>query len=254
MNLESYLLILSAAFTASIAHCIGMCGGIVLAFNAKKLSHAKILQIISNILYFLGRMCGYIIIGIIFSIISKSLSFGTTSQGIVFIVLGILLFFVAFTTTFMPKFSNIIPTNYRWYKKFFFYCFHSSNVSSSFVIGILNGFLPCHLVYMFAIKAADSMNVWHAILTMIVFALGTFLPLFLVGVFSANLMNSKFRWICLRISFLIMIYFSCISVYKGSMMLRGDTMHHNHSMDMSDMPHTMHDSEDLPAHIHMHHD
>ena len=59
MNFHDYLLLLSAAFFASLSHCVGMCGGIVVGLNMRQFDSSKILQALANILYFFGRMCSY---------------------------------------------------------------------------------------------------------------------------------------------------------------------------------------------------
>lgn len=233
MNLYSYALILSAAFMASLYHCMGMCGAIVLYINMNQ-SLSKFAQILSNVIYFFGRMLGYITIGIIFYIIGKSFVFSHTANAITLIVLGILLFVLSFFTTFYPKaLSKLLPnSDYVWYKRIFSALLDKRGMLRNFVIGILNGFLPCHLVYMFALKASASDNIIHAICTMIAFACGTFLPLFLFGILSIGAINSKYRHIAMKISFVIMAYFSFMSIYNGILALRNtaDSTHMHHHM------------------------
>ncbi len=258
MGFESYLLLLSAAFFASFSHCIGMCGGIVVGLNMRQFNHSKSLQVFANILYFCGRMCSYVIIGLCFVIIGKSFGFSQTAQAIIFIVLGILLFITAFIITFYPKIlGNVTPSgNYAWYKKAFYNALHARSIFGFFIVGILNGLLPCHLVYMFAIKAADSLNIWYTIISMLVFSLGTFLPLFLVGLFSQQFLHSTLRRFFLYIAFIIMSYFAFINIYKGVQLLLEPENAVQHQHDMSHMqnkdnhagmphidsnPHTLHE-------------
>lgn len=242
MSFESYLLLLSAAFFASLSHCVGMCGGIVVGLNMRQFDHSKILQALANILYFCGRACSYMVIGLCFVLIGKTFGFSQNAKAYIFIVLGILLFGAAFIITFYPKaFGNIAPSgNYSWYKKAFKSAMSGQGIGGFFIVGILNGLLPCHLVYMFAIKAADSLSVWHTILGMFVFSLGTFLPLFLVGFFSQQLFHSKMRRFFLYLAFIIMSYFAAMNIYKGVQMLQGaEDMHHHttHNAAHHDMNH-----------------
>lgn len=266
MDAWSYLLLLSAAFFASLSHCVGMCGGIVVGLNMRQFDSSKILQALANILYFFGRMCGYIIVGLCFVLIGKSFGFSETGKSIIFIMLGILLFITAFIVTFRPKIiGNITPSgNYSWYKKAFHNAMHSKSIAGFFIIGILNGFLPCHLVYMFAIKAADSLSVWHSILSMIVFSFGTFLPLFLVGFFSQQLFHSTFRRIFLYIAFIIMCYFAIHSIYNGITLLQNprDMKHHDMthiqhnqamSIDSNTLESNLMDSSALDSNPHLNH-
>ncbi|MDY5949811.1 MAG: sulfite exporter TauE/SafE family protein [Helicobacter sp.] len=259
MNFHDYLLLLSAAFFASLSHCVGMCGGIVVGLNMRQFDSSKILQALANILYFFGRMCSYMFIGLCFVFIGKSFGFSQTAKAIIFIVLGILLFITALIITFYPKMlGNVTPSgNYAWYKKAFHNALHSKSIAGFFIIGILNGLLPCHLVYMFAIKAADSLSVWHAMLSMFIFSLGTFLPLFLVGFFSQQLFHSTMRRVFLYIAFIIMSYFAFSNVYKGVQLLQGHNPMHHESHDS--MSHEKHNDMQMPSidsnsHSHHHHE
>ena len=53
MNSIDYTLIISIAFLGSFGHCVGMCGGIVIAYSAKKINNSctKTHQAISHLLY-----------------------------------------------------------------------------------------------------------------------------------------------------------------------------------------------------------
>lgn len=254
MDFHEYFLLLSAAFFASLSHCVGMCGGIVVGLNMRQFDNSKILQALANILYFFGRMCSYMFIALCFVFIGKSFGFSQTAKSIIFIVLGLLLFITAVIITFYPKIlGNVTPSgNYKWYKKAFHYALGSENIAGFYIIGILNGLLPCHLVYMFAIKAADSLSVWYAILNMFIFSLGTFLPLFLVGFFSQQLFNSSMRRVFLYIAFVIMSYFAYSNIYKGIQLLQeSNSINHESHQSMSHGTHK--DIHTLDGDSHLNH-
>lgn len=59
-------------------------------------------------------------------------------------------------------------------------------------IGILNGFLPCGLVYMAIMAAITVGSVFHGILYMILFGFGT-LPMMMALGFGGNLVSARFR-------------------------------------------------------------
>ena len=107
---------------------------------------------------------------------------------------------------------------------------------------------------MFAIKAADSLSVWHAMLSMFIFSLGTFLPLFLVGFFSQHFLNSDMRRVLLYIAFVIMSYFAFSNVYKGVQLLQGhNPMHHESHDSMSHEKHNDTQMPDIDSNSHSHH-
>ncbi|RDU70709.1 hypothetical protein CQA66_07675 [Helicobacter aurati] len=263
MTIQDSLLIVGAAFTGSLAHCTGMCGGIVLSLNMKERIDSKLKQILANLLYFFGRLCGYCFVGIAFTLLGMNFSRNHVLNGIIFIVLGVLLFISATIFTFFPKGFKVftqaskpdskIHSRYKFslirlcvqaieslqalltffYKKTFGIAFRSEKFIRFFVIGILNGLLPCGLVYMFALQAAQTMSVMKAMFVMLLFGLGTFLPLFLMGILSLGLLSSRMRSFFLRLCFVIMVYFSGQSIYHGYMQITANAsdsshLHHHH--------------------------
>lgn len=247
------LSIFLSSLSGSFGHCIGMCGGIAIGINMKKNQTSSLLyKIFANIIYFLGRVSGYIIAGIgIFIVGSSLIDFNNSGNGIVFIILGILIILTSFIFTFTPRFlSGITPSgNYSWYKKFFKYALHSSNPFSYYLLGFLNGLLPCGFVYIHIISANSTGNIFGVAITMLVFGLGTFTSLFLIGIFGASFFSSRFREIFLKISFIIMIYLGGANIYKGYEMIANNSKGHHHHMMMPPIlnkdTHNTHDHSDM---------
>lgn len=71
MESVSILTIISIAFLGSFGHCIGMCGGIVVAYSSTKVESgwSKTKQSISHILYSFGRITTYVILGFILDLL-----------------------------------------------------------------------------------------------------------------------------------------------------------------------------------------
>ena len=264
MTIQDSLLLFAAAFSASLSHCAGMCGGLVLALNLKNLDFPK--QVLANCLYYAGRLCGYLLVGLAFSLIGVNLALGGMAEGFIFIGLGILLLASAFYFTFpgvikAPSFLKKLGNSgfqSRFYKESLGRLLSWPSLSRFFVIGILNGFLPCGLVYTFAIQAANRVNVLEGLLSMLIFGFATFLPLFLVGIFSARLLSSRLRSVLLKVSFVLLLYFAGNSIYKGYTHLSGSPSPHSHtSATMDSQSHTesksMHDDQNMPSDMHSHH-
>ncbi|PAF50160.1 hypothetical protein BKH43_05285 [Helicobacter sp. 13S00401-1] len=256
--MEAILGIFIAAFLGAWGHCVGMCGGIVLGLNtAKSIDNTKTRIALGNFVYFLGRLTSYIIVGIIFALIGKSF-IDNFHRGIVFIVIGVLIIITALLFNFYPKaLGYITPSaNSSWYKRAFKYALQSKSFYSYYVLGVLNGFLPCGFVYTFALVAAGFNSIPMSILGMIAFGIGTFLPLFLLGTSLGSLIRGGFRarfstWL-LRISMLLMLYFGLGNIFMGYGMMTGHMymlpgmhmgmkgMHGMHGMGGMDMGHGMH--------------
>jgi sulfite exporter TauE/SafE len=68
METVNILTIISIAFLGSFGHCIGMCGGIVVAYSTIKIepSSSKVSKSIAHLLYSFGRVLTYSILGAMF--------------------------------------------------------------------------------------------------------------------------------------------------------------------------------------------
>jgi len=68
METVNILTIISIAFLGSFGHCIGMCGGIVVAYSTIKINpqSSKVTQGVAHLLYSLGRVLTYSTLGAMF--------------------------------------------------------------------------------------------------------------------------------------------------------------------------------------------
>lgn len=234
------------ALSMSFSHCIGMCGGIVIAYSSAKIHKdtGKIYQVFSHILYNLGRMTSYVTIGILSAFIGYKISVSMHTKGVLFIIIGIFLILFAFLYVFFPKIISYIepsiPKNPKniltlFLKKIFIYLMASQSLSSFYGLGILNGFLPCGMVYFFASYTLTASTPLMGGVMMGVFGLATFLPMFILGFIAGNISASSFRNIFLKISLILMLFFGGSSIYKGISILQGKSHTMNHQMKVHGM-------------------
>lgn len=228
----------------SFSHCIGMCGGIVIGYSSAKIHKdtGRFYQILSHLLYNLGRITSYVLIGVLSAYIGHKISPSSHTKGILFIIVGVFLMVFAFLYVFFPKAISYIepsiPKNPKnilalSFKKFFVYLMSSQNPSSFYGLGVLNGFLPCGMVYFFAGYALTASSPILGGVIMGVFGLATFLPMFALGFVAGNFSSSSFRNIFLKISLILMLFFGGSSIYKGISILQGHSM--GHQMTSSSM-------------------
>lgn len=182
-------------------HCIGMCSPIVLALPANKLFGWSFVK--SRSIYNLGRVLTYSFLGAIFGLLGNRIAlFGF--QQIVSIILGVLIISMVIIPgrirSFLIPSSAINYYNYKL-KSFFIPFFKKGSSLSFFIIGILNGFLPCGFVYI-GIAGAIAVSyhgVLYSILFMALFGAGTIPAMFgssMIGSFlSINLKQRLFRLI-----------------------------------------------------------
>ena len=176
-------------------HCLGMCGPIALALPGSENSKSQLIW--GRILYNIGRSLTYALLGAIAGLLGFSLNaFG--SQQSLSIIMGIIIVLMAIlpnkaTMKVFPFLNNIqFPDRI---KDIFNRSLKKGTPGSLFIIGILNGFLPCGLVYI-AIAGAIAMgDVFLAALYMFLFGLGTSPAMFgmsLVGNFFNLELRRKF--------------------------------------------------------------
>ncbi len=81
-------------------------------------------------------------------------------------------------------------------------------------LGLLNGFLPCGLVYMTGVVAISSGNILHAIILMLGFGLATLPVMFTMMYFGAK-MNFRYRSLIRKVSPIVMYLVAILLLIRG---------------------------------------
>lgn len=173
-------------------HCVGMCGPI--AFMLPVSQNNPIKKFIQVCLYHLGRLLAYASIGLVFGLAGKSFNlFGIQQQ--LSIAVGILMI-AAIVLPFARLTQNVITTPvYRIIgriKSSLGKALKKKSPDTFLTIGVLNGFLPCGLVYMAVFGALASGGILNGSLYMILFGAGT-IPLMTLAVYSRNILGAVAR-------------------------------------------------------------
>ena len=165
-----------AAFLVGLVgslHCIGMCGPIAIALPVPDSSNLSFFT--GRILYNLGRVVTYAFLGAVLGLVGSKLAL-TGAQQVVSIVLGL----VIIIAVLLPqKYKNYFPQHpiiqklALPLKSNIGILFKKGTFSAMFLIGILNGFLPCGLVYVALAGAIASGDAISGAAVMILFGLGT---------------------------------------------------------------------------------
>ncbi len=212
--------IITIAFLGSFGHCIGMCGGIIIAYSTTKIEDnwSKQKQATAHILYSLGRISTYIILGAIFGFIGGVAMFNNMANGVLLIVAGIVMILTGLSLSGKIKFLTLMEHSFSkkgWYQKQFKQLLHTKTLTSFFILGMLNGLLPCGLVYFFAITAASTASAAYGALVMLIFGLSTLPALFSLGFFIGLFKKTGFRNIMIRLASISVIIFGIYTVYGG---------------------------------------
>jgi sulfite exporter TauE/SafE len=212
--------IISIAFLGSFGHCIGMCGGIVVAYSSTKIDDKwhRIKQALSHLSYSIGRVLTYTTLGAIFGYIGGVATFNNIANGTLLIVAGIFMILAGLSLIGKLRFLTLIEhsvSKQTWYQETFRSLLQSKSITSFFLLGMMNGLLPCGLVYFFAVTAASTGSALWGALVMMIFGLSTIPALFSMGFFIGLFKQSSFRNIMIKLSALAVIIYGVYTIYHG---------------------------------------
>jgi len=199
---------------ASGFHCIGMCGPIALSMGLTKKQATN--YYLQNLTYQFGRIFTYAFLGAVLGIIGEGFEMAGFQQYLT-IGVGVLLIIMALFSFGGKDFASKIP----FISKFLFKVksnlgklLQKADYRSRFTTGILNGFLPCGMVYMALTASLASGGIWQGASYMALFGLGT-LPFMFTVVLVGNLVNQAFRTKILKAIPVLMILLGGLFILRG---------------------------------------
>ncbi len=194
-------------------HCVGMCGPIVLALPLTTRDKSKV--ILQSTIYHAGRILTYAILGAILGSLGWMISLAGF-QKILTIGLGITLILSAvFSFSIERQFvrKGIFVNMVAWIKSRFSKLLVVSGASSAFKLGMLNGILPCGLVYIALAGAVTTGGSSSGAFYMSAFGFGT-LPMLLAVMIIGNVHKQKVfrfrKWIPV-----ILVLFGMLLIFRG---------------------------------------
>ena len=154
-------------------HCIGMCGPIAMMLPVDRTNAAK--KTTQIITYHLGRLSAYATIGLIFGLVGRGLFLAGFQQKLsIFIGVAMILVILIPEKIFAKyNFSKPVFKLISKIKTALGSQFRNKSYKSLFTIGLLNGFLPCGMVYVALFGAIAMQSPTLGILYMALFGLGT---------------------------------------------------------------------------------
>jgi len=220
METVDILSIITIAFLGSFGHCIGMCGGIIIAYSGTKIDDRwnKYIQTYAHLLYSAGRITTYVILGALFGYLGGVAMFNNLANGSLLIIAGVFMILTALSLSGKIKFLTIIEhsiSKSSWYGKTFKELLQTKSLTSFYILGMLNGLLPCGLVYFFTVTAASTGSALYGALVMLIFGLSTVPALFSLGFFVGLYKNGKFRTIMIKIASISVLLFGIYTIKQG---------------------------------------
>ncbi|MEX1190163.1 MAG: sulfite exporter TauE/SafE family protein [Bacteroidia bacterium] len=193
-------------------HCVGMCGPIALALPVHHLSTSG--KVSGLLLYHIGRAFTYSIIGAVFGVLGMGVVLAGYQQGLS-ITLGIIILVGLFLPAAgLSKYLSSSASRFTMkIKEGFSVLFRKRSHTALFFTGMLNGILPCGLVYMALAGAMATGDIYKGALFMAVFGLGTLPAMFSVTLFSG--ISASFRTMVRKYVPLVAGLMACLLILRG---------------------------------------
>lgn len=196
-------------------HCIAMCGGINLSQCMAKPGESDprdgLSKLTPSLLYNLGRVISYTIIGGIVGALGSVVSFSGTAKGIVAIVAGA--FMIIMGLNMLSIFPWLKRINIRPPRQLGFLVEKNSKQGPLFV-GLLNGLMPCGPLQAMQLYALGTGSFLAGATAMLIFSLGTVPLMFGFGVIS-SLLSGKFNHWAMKASAVLVIVLGVLMFSRG---------------------------------------
>jgi sulfite exporter TauE/SafE len=172
---------LSALFLglAGSLHCVGMCGPLLLALPLDAAGKRAVLR--QLLVYHAGRILMYAALGLFFGLVGKALALAGLQRALS-LAAGAFMLFMAFAAWRFERWMTALPglgVLAQRVKTEMSSLLRSQARGGTFALGLLNGLLPCGMVYAALAGAIASTEAWAGAVFMVFFGLGT-LPLLLI--------------------------------------------------------------------------
>lgn len=219
-----YGMLFVIGFMTSV-HCIAMCGGINLsqciprAGVQESEKNRKLSTLYPSFFYNLGRVCSYTAVGFVLGLVGFLIGGGTEVgmsrllQGILKIIAGLCMVIMGINML------GIFP----WLRKFTIRMpgflarkigREKARSSRPFVVGILNGFMPCGPLQSMWIVALAAANPFAGALSMFLFSLGT-VPLMLGLGFLVSALGKKFTDTVMTVGAILVVVLGLAMLSQG---------------------------------------
>ena len=203
----SYAVLFVVGVLTSI-HCVGMCGGIMLSQSLSKESKNKFEAIQPALLYNLGRVVSYTILGGIIGALGSVFSLSIIAKAAMQIFAGAFMIMMGFN---MAGFSAFRKFHIKLPR---FACKAKNKSGSPFIVGILNGLMPCGPLQTMQLFALGTGSAGKGALAMFAFSIGT-VPLMLTFGALSGLLSKGYTKKILKFSGVLIIVLGLIMGNRG---------------------------------------
>jgi len=205
----SYAVLFVVGLITSL-HCVGMCGGIMLSQTIGKESKSKFNAMKPAILYNLGRVVSYTIIGGIAGAIGSVFALSLTAKASMQILAGIFMIVMGFNMAGFKAFRKLqlkLPTSVLK-------LLGKPKPKTPFFVGIFNGLMPCGPLQTMQLYALGTGSGISGALSMFIFAIGT-VPLMLTFGALSSLLSKGYTKKILKFSGILIVVLGLVISNRG---------------------------------------
>ena len=203
-------------------HCAGMCGPVAMALPVNNTSAANILT--GRLLYNGGRIFTYASLGILAGIAGHVMMMAGF-QRTLSIASGIIILLAAgvysrknFMSPVLAKYTGAIKNQFRK-------LFGQKSMTTLFMIGLVNGLLPCGFVYIALAASCAAGNVTGSVGYMALFGLGT-VPMMLILSLAGNFFGLRFSRAVRKATPYIAVVVALFLIGRGILLQQPGACHH----------------------------
>ncbi|MGV8980845.1 urease accessory protein UreH domain-containing protein [Clostridium sp.] len=207
LNGATYFVLFIVGALTSI-HCVGMCGGIMLSQSINKDSKSKFDSMKPAILYNAGRVVAYTILGGIVGSLGSVFSLSLPVKAGLQIFAGVFMIMMGLNMSgysLFRKFNIKLPWSACSLKK---------KPKTPFLVGVLNGLMPCGPLQTMQIYALGTGSAYKGALAMLIFSLGT-VPLMLSFGALSGIMSKGYTKTLLKFSGILVVVLGMVMGTRG---------------------------------------
>lgn len=198
----------------SSLHCIGMCGPIAMMLPLDRSSEAK--RVLQLLLYHTGRLFSYGSLGLIFGLAGRGIYLAGFQQQLS-IIAGIMIIIIVMIPERQFARYNFSKPVYRIISKVKTSLgsrLRQKSNKAFFMVGLLNGFLPCGLVYAALFGAIAMQGVTSGVLYMLLYGVGT-IPLMSAVVLAGGMFTPSQRNSLNKLVPYVMVFMGMLFIVRG---------------------------------------
>ena len=197
-------------------HCVSMCGGISLSqcisCKAEGENVGKFAKLKPSLHYNSGRVISYTVIGGIAGALGSGITLPGAAKGIVAVISGI--FMVIMGLNMLNIFPWIRKLNPRMPKIFGKKIYSSRGKYGPFIVGLLNGLMPCGPLQAMQLYALGTGSFVAGAFSMFMFSMGTVPLMFGLGALS-TILSGKFTHRMMKVSAVLVIVLGVAMTNRG---------------------------------------